>query len=211
MKVTLQIAGGDHCDFLVARNLAFEALLGREFLRANGAVIDLKLGTLQLDDQPKLTHSDRECPVRMWSTCVIPPSSEAIIPASLDADFTPGVVGLLEGSERLIEHYQLQGAAALVILSADHTVPFRLINPTQQPVTLYKGTTLGIFLKTDDDIPVFSLETKLPESNPSSDGAGQVPVDLSNTDLSEAQKIELQSFKRAPRHFRPLLSGSWLY
>ena len=193
MKVTLQIAGGDYsCDFLVVRNLAYEALLGRDFLRANGAVIDLKLGTLQLDDQPKPSRPERECPARVWSTCVIPPSSEAIIPASLDADFTPGVVGLLEGSERLIERYHLQGAAALVTLSADHTVPFRLINPTHQPVTLYKGTTLGTFINTGDDIPVFSLETKPPESNPSPVSEEQVPVDLSNTDLSEPQKTDLQ-------------------
>lgn len=54
MKVTLQIAEGDYsCDFLVVRTLAYQAVLGRDFLRANGAVINLKLGTLQLDDQPK--------------------------------------------------------------------------------------------------------------------------------------------------------------
>lgn len=45
---------------------------GRDFLRANRAVIDLKNSTLQLEPCPTEAY-----PVRAWSTCVIPPSSEA--------------------------------------------------------------------------------------------------------------------------------------
>lgn len=45
---------------------------GRDFLRANRAVIDLKNSTLQLEPCPTEAY-----PVQAWSTFVIPPSSEA--------------------------------------------------------------------------------------------------------------------------------------
>ena len=151
VNVTLEVAGGTYpCEFHVVKNLSYEAVLGRDFLRANGAVINLGNGTLQLDDSPPDNPSEETCSARAWSTCVIPPQSESTIPAYLDAKWSPGIAGLLEASPRVVERYQLQGAAALVVLSADHTVPFRLINPTQKPVTLYRGATLGKFTKTAD-------------------------------------------------------------
>ena len=85
-------------------------------------------------------------------------------------------MGLLETSQKLLERYHLQGAAALVTLSTDHTVPLRLINPTCKPVTIYKGATLGTPRQTDDDLPVYSLETELAQSKPSTSANEQVPV-----------------------------------
>ena len=51
IKVILAIAGGKYpCELQVVKNLTYEAVLGRDFLRANGAVINLRQGTLQFDD-----------------------------------------------------------------------------------------------------------------------------------------------------------------
>ena len=194
LKVSLQIAGGTYpCDFHVVRNLSYEAVLGRDFLRAHGAVINLKNSTLHLDNEPPDTLSETTCVVRAWSTCVIPPQSESVMPAYLDANWSPGVVGLLEASPRLIERYQLQGAAALVTLSPDHTVPFRLINPTQKPVTLYRGATLGNFSRADDNIQVYSLEEQPEKPDVQPPPAENVPVDLTDADLTDTQKAELQN------------------
>ena len=158
---TLEIANGLYSStFLVVRDLTYDALLGRDFLRANGAVINLKDRTLQLEESIARPHSEVACPVRVLYNCVIPASSEAVIPAYLGQTYTPGDVGFVEASPRLIERYQLQGAASLVTVSADHTVPFRLINPTLKPVTLYRGATLGTFSQTDESLQVFSLSTK---------------------------------------------------
>ena len=163
---TLEIANGLYSStFLVVRDLTYDALLGRDFLRANGAVINLKDSTLQLEESIARPHSEGACPVRVLYNCVIPASSEAVIPAYLDQTYTPRDVGFVEASPRLIERYQLQGAASLVTVSADHTVPFRLINPTRKPVTLYRGVTLVV---------------------------PDVPVDLANADLTDSQKTELQ-------------------
>ena len=51
IKVILEIAGGKYpCELQIVKNLTYEAVLGRDFLRANGAVINLRQGTLQFDD-----------------------------------------------------------------------------------------------------------------------------------------------------------------
>ena len=48
---TIQIANGLYSfTFLVVRNLTYIALMGRDFLQANGAVINLKDSTLKLED-----------------------------------------------------------------------------------------------------------------------------------------------------------------
>ena len=92
----------------------------------------------------------------------------------------------------MIERYQLQGAASLVTVSADHTVPFRLINPTRKPVTLYRGATLGTFSQTDESLQVFSLSTKTEPTKEPQAEVPDVPVDLANVDLTDSQKTELQ-------------------
>ena len=51
IEVLLGIAGGKYpCELRVVKNLTYEAVLGRDFLRANGAVINLRQGTLHFDD-----------------------------------------------------------------------------------------------------------------------------------------------------------------
>ena len=89
--------------------------------------------------------------------------------------------------------YLLQGAAALVTLSPDHTVPFRLINPTRKPVTLYHGATLGTFTKPANDLQVFSLEEQTKKTDLPSEPRESVPVDLTDADLTESQKADLQN------------------
>lgn len=64
VKLQLQIAGGTYrCDFHVVQNLTYEAVLGLDFLRANGPVIDLKNATLKLEDSPAEPHPDDTCHV----------------------------------------------------------------------------------------------------------------------------------------------------
>jgi len=192
---TLEIAKGLYsCTFLVVRDLTYDTLLGRDFLRANGAVIDLKDSTLQLEESIARPHSEGACPVRVLYNCVIPASSEAVIPAYLDQTYIPGDVGFVEASPRLIERYQLQRAASLVTVSTDHTVPFRVINPTRKPVTLYGGATLRTFSQTDESLQVFSLSTKTAPTKELQAEVPDVPVDLADaSQQSESQKVRKQS------------------
>lgn len=189
-KVTLQIAGGKYpCELQVVKNLTYEAVLGRDFLRANGAVINLRQGTLQLDDSPTdQLAAGISCPVRVLSTCVIPPSSETVLPVGLDAEFSAGTVGLIETSQHLMDRYQLQGAAVLATATADHTVPYRLINPTSKPVTLCKGANLGTFTSHSSNLQVFSLDAEVSQQGKPEGDIPRVPVDFSNSALTESQQ-----------------------
>ena len=136
----------------IVDNLAYDAILGADFLTHHQSVINFDTSTLQLPpqtDTPPPPPPDFSCSVHAVRTCVLPPFSESIIPADLN-DFAPVVatcslVGLVEGSPRLIECYNLCGAAALVQVSENNTIPFRVINPTFQPVTIYRRTNLGQF------------------------------------------------------------------
>ena len=57
----LDIANGSYsCTFLVVQDLPNDALLGRDFLRENGAIINLKKCTLQLDGKREEPYQERE-------------------------------------------------------------------------------------------------------------------------------------------------------
>ena len=91
-----------------------------------------------------------------------------------------------------MDRYQLQGTAVLATTTADHTVPYRLINPTSKPVTLYKGANLGTFTSHSSNLQVFSLDAKVSQQeNPEAD-VSDVPVDFSNSALTESQRNQLQ-------------------
>ena len=57
----LDIANGTYlCTFIVVQDLPYDALLGRDFLRENGAIINLKESTLRLDGKRDEPYPERE-------------------------------------------------------------------------------------------------------------------------------------------------------
>ena len=195
LKDSLHVAGGIYpCELQVVKNLTYEAVMGRDFLRVNGAVINLKKGTLELDKIPQnQCITDTYCPVRAMALAVIPPNSESVIPAKLDVEFPPGRFGIIEPSQHLMERYQLQGASALVRITALHTIPFRLINPTSRPVFLYKGANLGLFTRLDTNSHIFSLDDQPNKKRELETDAPDVPVDFSTSALTSSQQAQLQN------------------
>ena len=178
----------------MVKNLAYEAVMGRDFLRVNGAVINLKKGTLELDKIPEDQYiTDTYCPVRAMALAVIPPNSESVIPAKLDVEFPPGRFGIIEPSQHLMERYQLQGASVLARITALHTIPFRLINPTSRPVFLYKGANLGIFTRLDTNSHISSLDEQPNKKRELETDTPDVPVDFSTSALTSSQQAQLQN------------------
>ena len=58
---SVDIANGSYsCIFIVVQDLPYDALLGRDFLRENGAIINLKESTLQLDGKRDEPYPERE-------------------------------------------------------------------------------------------------------------------------------------------------------
>ena len=87
----------------------------------------------------------------------------------------------------------LQGASALVRITALHTIPFRLINPTSRPVFLYKGANLGIFTRLDTNSHIFSLDDQPNKKRELETDAPDVPVDFSTSALTSSQQAQLQN------------------
>ena len=189
------------CEAHVIENLGYDFVLGRDFLRQNNAVIDLGGDTLRLqkDDSPSPPVLDSTCQVRVQSTCVVPPYSEVLVPAKLETSFAHKT-GLIEPNVRLGERYNLQGAAVLTVVSPSNLVPFRILNPTSQPVTLYRETNLGTFQDLDHDVATVSLDQGPPSPpNPPPTPPDEIPINWGDSPLSAAQRSQLQSLLNAYR------------
>ena len=194
VTVTLNVAGGAYpWELKVIKGLTYRAVLGRDFLRAHGAVINLQTSMLELEDHPPNTCMEELRSIHVLSTYVIPPRSEAVIPARVHGTLPPGTIGLVESAPRLAERYHLQGATTLVKISQVDTIPFRLINPTTKPVTLYKGATLGTFTETGEDLNVQPIGEETKSRTSSSQQQTSIPVDLTNSSLTPAQQTQLQA------------------
>ncbi|KRZ04758.1 Retrovirus-related Pol polyprotein from transposon 17.6 [Trichinella pseudospiralis] len=122
---------------IVARSLSHPCLLGADFLRPRRALIDLgdnriKLGEVWLKLESSKTLEDRnrgeaqqECGICLLETVTLPAQSELI----------------------LVDNHSIIAACSLSCAVAG-AVPVRLLNGTDRPITLFKGTKRVI--ATDD-------------------------------------------------------------
>lgn len=141
---------------------------------------------------------DFSCSVHAAITCILPTFSEFVIPANPSDSSqnvpTTSLVGLVECSPRLIEFYSLCGTAALVPGAMNNTIPFRVINPTSQPVTIYRRTNLGN-ISSYEQPPVASIVDSHTAPNvqasSTSRSASQTFIDLSHTDSPKEQQAKL--------------------
>ena len=178
LRTFVSIAGGTYpCEFKVVEGVTYRSVLGRDFLRDHQAHIDFENHTIKLKDRSPVTFSEDVLAVIAQATYVIPPLSETIISAKIKGNASPGTIRLIESAPRLIEHYHLQRAAALVKVTDNEAVPFCLINPTRLLVTLRKGATLGTFSEADGDPDVCPVEDTSTRQNPLQQ-SGSFPVDL---------------------------------
>ena len=135
----------------IVKNLAYDVILGADFLTYHNSTINFDCNTIELppptDTPPPCPTPAFSCSVHASLTCILPPFSESILPAVLNESLltppTTSRVGLVESNPSLAERYSLLGAAALVTISDTNTIPFRVINPTSQPVTIFRRTNPG--------------------------------------------------------------------
>ena len=133
----------------IIENLAYEAILGSDFLGHYQAVVNFDNHSPELlppsEKSPPYPAWNLLCSLHAYRTCVIPPNTESVIAATLNCDIDlpiSGLVGIIESNPTLAERYQVCGAAALVTVTTESTVPFRIINPTSQPDSHIQFTQL---------------------------------------------------------------------
>ena len=161
--------------------------------------------TLHLADNPPISLSTPRTPtpkseclpetvtVHAYATYILPPLSESVIPVYAKTSLPMGYTGLLEPNPKLLGRYQVCGASQLVSLSEDSTFPFRVLNPTNTPITIYRCSTMGTFTHSNCSMSVLSTDDTTPAAKPSSPTNDTVPLDLTDSSLTESEKDSLRS------------------
>ena len=83
--------------------------------------------------------------VKFLTSYVIDAHSETIISALLDKSLPGPVVGVIEATTKLSDCFHLFTATSISLPDSDEMVPLRILYPTDAPVLLHKGTSVGIF------------------------------------------------------------------
>ena len=192
-------------ETLVIDNLTYPVVLGRNFLMHFGSVIDLQDNTLTLtgtnsvllhSSSPPLPDQQREqepVTVHALATYILPPMSESVIPVYPKSSLAVGKTGLIEPSTKLMDRYHVCGASQLVSFSEQHTFPFRILNPTQKPVTIYRCTAVGTFTPSAASMSVIATSDTPAQSPPPVGDEETVPLDFTSTNLDDRQLSELKS------------------
>ena len=61
------------------------------------------------------------------------------------------------GKSDLPHRYSVFGASELVKVSSDATIPVRIVNPSAQPVEIFRRTKLADFERVDNDLATFEI------------------------------------------------------
>ena len=141
-------------EFLVADVPAQEILLGFDFLTKYGALLDFGKKECRVMGKllPLLVPADMDTPktVIVSTNTVIPPRSETIIMGKMESVCAPGRVGMLEPSDSVANHCNVMVARVVCTIDQD-SVPVRVINVTNEALTLKGGMKLGM-LHTDIEV-----------------------------------------------------------
>ena len=138
--------------------------------------------------QPTSAAMDTPVTVHAKATFILPPLSESVLPVYSKTALPVGSTGLIEPNSKLAERYHVCGASQLVSLSEHHAFPFRVLNPTTQPVTIYRCSTMGTYTPSAASMSVIATaDTSMPPP-PVSNPSQRVPLDLSSTPLTEVQQ-----------------------
>ena len=149
------------------------------------------------------------CSVHADFSFTIPPESEIVVMAGLNSlPDENQACGLVFPRSDLPHCYSIFGASELVKVSDDGTIPIRLVNPSAQPVKIFRRTRLADFEQVDNDIAAYELHE--PEhfevssvsfdsdEHKLQDDYSDLPA-LSDSVLNDGNRIKFQNFFRKYR------------
>ena len=131
----------------VLKDTAHPLILGTEYMRNNGV-------TLNFDT---MSVNAASATVRSRKRILLEPNSETIIWGKTPKFLSPGLEGVCSGSAHVSKKC-LFVARSLSVVSSDQMVPFKVLNPTTQPVTIHKNKPLGAFQIMDHSFDVTTAE-----------------------------------------------------
>ena len=200
-------------QFVVIPHFHYELVLGLNFLISRAATVDFGNGSIKLkqverdrnlraqptesDDivilafsQSKLETESTKPKLQLDDSIEIPPFSENIITAIVPETVDVAETGVIEPSEIWTKKYDILGAATLITVPENRQVPFRLLNPTDKTVKLYKNCSPGKFFKINPQQEIRVME---PVENKATShlACSKSEFDFSNSSLSFDEQQEL--------------------
>ena len=153
------------CDASVVSGLAYNIILGRDFLHKFSAITDARGQTVQFSGTNVVYFATGNAPphkseVKVALSVIIDAHSESIIPAYLETSPFGPFIGLIEAVPKLSDRYQLSAASVVSRSEGDGRVPFHLLNPTDQLVLLHKRTTTGQFVEQGAETIILPLDSE---------------------------------------------------
>ena len=134
------------CSAAVVRGLPLDGLLGAEFFKRFGVTIDMGKNRLKFASGSSVPMQELDKAIQFGvvvpETVVVPAKHEMIFPSRLNGDFESE--GLVEGHVGFENSTQIM-VARVSVLPRDNVVPVRVVNATNEDLTIAKGTQIGIF------------------------------------------------------------------
>lgn len=197
-------------NILIIESIAYDVILGRDFLESYKAKIDLKDHILELQHEvpsnepdaftPLLDHREPNvCAIHAKSSFILPPNAEVLVPGELGEPWSMGVIGLVHPRVELPHRYNILGAAQIVKTWEGNTVPVRLLNPTSQPIKIFRRTRLGECTPVDPTIATYDLlqsdiEAEATREIPTAlDKEPRTPLNVDSSKLDGNQKAKLEA------------------
>ena len=140
----------------VIEDLAYSVIIGRDFLQKFGSKLDFANGMIYFspENDPLPFNSEQPpsrdfndafvCSVHADFSFVVPPASEMVVFGKLNKLPQEKMAsGFIAPRMDLPHRYSIFGASELVKVAEDGSVPVRMINPSVQPVKIYRKTRLA--------------------------------------------------------------------
>ena len=181
-----------HLPAIVA-NINTEVVLGLDFMQKFSCNLNVKDCTLNTESMVIncFMKGKMGCyRIATAETISIPSNNEIVVPGNIsEKGICQEKVGIIEPSEHLTERKMV--LSGRVLAKANEKVPVRLMNPTNNPVVIRKGTVIGMFEPVDDLMEDYRQQN---EGRNSKELPAQLQLllDKSSKYLDKTQKYKLK-------------------
>ena len=198
-KADILISGKPYqAKLIIVDGLTCEAILGLDFLEQHQCKLDIGARTLhfQSDGGAVLMTNRPTVASAPEAVIMVTMSDTRLVPANSELEVVGGVASSTNGTTCLLERAGTKVVIARAIVNPiNGTVPVRLLNPTDNPVTIYKGTKIACMEVVDT--PSLAISTIAAQDSyelevpPDKRAALWEMVCHCGVDLSETEKHEL--------------------
>ena len=205
----------------VIKDLTHDVVLGRDFLQKYCSIINFMENVIEFshpeDPLPFADSFGDDLDAEVFDNCIlsvhadnsftIPAHSEVVVVGRLSSmpkgvnTSASEIYGLVTPKSDLPHSYSVFGSSELVKVSSDVTIPVRMVNPSAQPVKIFRRTKLADFERVDNDLATFEIGRNSPslDAQCNSSDDRQQPKDysefpdFSNNILNDDEKVKFKN------------------